>query len=262
MFSSKRRAANKPQTSWTDADKDFTLKGFIMRNVILIFSLLLLFCSGSQAQIGLGGFNAVMTVPSAQLQRDGDIALGIGYVPKPYGYAGEGYNTLAYFANVGFLPFMEIGLRATRALHYVLPSIGDRMVMVRLRLQKEAPRRPALVIGMHDPFRAAEPGSAGHFNALYAVATKTVFSRRHFNLDATVGYGVDWFKKAQFHQFNGLFGGMSVGYRKAFFIKSEYDAIRFNIGCGVELGKFLAANFVLIDARKAAFGVNLKKSLL
>jgi hypothetical protein len=233
-----------------------------MRNIILLIMLLLFSHNGSRAQIGLGGFNAVMTVPSAQLQRDGDIAFGIGYVPKPYGYAGEGYNTLAYFANVGFLPFMEIGLRATRALHYVLPSIGDRMVIVRLRLLKEAPHRPAIVIGMHDPYRAATDGDGGHFNAMYTVATKTVFPRRHFNLDATVGYGVDWFKKAQFNQFNGLFGGVSIGYRKAFFIKSEYDAIRFNIGGGVELAKFITANFVLIDGKKMAFGANFRKNLL
>lgn len=234
-----------------------------MRKIILIFTLLLFAApSSSRAQIGLGGFHSVMTVPSAQLQRDGDITFGIGYVPDPYGYVGEGYNTLAYFANVGFLPFMEIGLRATRALDYVLPSIGDRMLIVRLRLLKEAPHRPAIVIGMHDPYRAASPGEAGHFNALYAVASKTVFAAKRFTLDATVGYGTDWFKEAYFHEFDGLFGGASLGYRRLIFLKGEYDAIRFNIGGGLELGKFLAANVVWIDAKKAAFGINLKKSLL
>lgn len=233
-----------------------------MRKIILIFTLLLLAApSPSRAQIGLGGFHSIMTVPSAQLQRDGDITFGIGYVPKPYGYAGEDYNTLAYFANVGFLPFLEIGLRATRALHY-LPSIGDRMLIVRLRLLKEAPHRPAIVIGMHDPYRAATSGDGGNFNALYVVATKTVFAADRFTLDATTGYGVDWFKKAQFHQFDGLFGGASLGYRRLLFLKGEYDAIRFNLGAGVELGKFLAANVVWIDVKKAAFGINLKKSLL
>jgi hypothetical protein len=76
-----------------------------------------------------------------------------------------------------------------------------------------------------------------------------------------MGYGVDWFK-AYFNEFNGLFGGVSLGYRRCLFIKSEYDAIRFNIGCGVELAKLITANFVLIDGKKMAFGANFKKSLL
>ncbi len=233
-----------------------------MRNIILIFTLLLLSPNGSKAQIGLGGFNAVMTVPTARLQPDGYVALGVGYIPKPYGgFVGLDHNNLAYFANVGFLPFLEVGLRSTVALNYELPSIGDRMAIVRLRLLSESHNRPAVLIGMHDPFRAAAPGLSGHFNALYAVATKNFLGPNHLNVDVTMGHGVDWFK-AYFNEFNGLFGGVSIGYRKVFFIKSEYDAIRFNIGCGVELGKFLAANFVLIDARKAAFGVTLKKSLL
>jgi len=76
-----------------------------------------------------------------------------------------------------------------------------------------------------------------------------------------MGYGVDWFK-AYFNEFNGLFGGVSIGYRRCLFIKSEYDAIRFNIGFGVELGKLLSANVVLINGNKAAFGANFRKNLL
>jgi len=69
-------------------------------------------------------------------------------------------------------------------------------------------------------------------------------------------------KTAFSYEFDGLWGGVSIGYRRCLFIKSEYDAMRFNIGFGVELGKFLSANLVLIDGKKMAFGANLKRSLL
>ncbi len=225
---------------------------------ILTSTLFLLVCNNSKAQIGLGGFNAVMTVPTAHTLQDGRVAVGFGFIPKPYTvYGGPDYDNFAYFAAVGFLPGVEISLRATRALDYYLPSIGDRMASVRLRVVPETRWLPALAIGVHDVI--AIQGEEGWFNALYAVATKDVHAFKFFSFGATAGYGVDWIK-ARAHEFNGLFGGLSFGIGGLLFVKGEYDTQRYNFGFGVSAKSLLSANLTFIDGRRehAAFGATLQ----
>ncbi len=221
--------------------------------------MLLLFHHDSAAQIGPGGFGAVMTVPTARVQQDGQLAIGFGYIPKPFAlYSGPSYDNLAYFATLGFLPFLEVSLRGTHALKDSLNDIGDRMASARVQLFTENHGRPAVVVGLHDLI--AIQGRKGYFTALYAVATKGLPMSRHLNAETTVGYGVDWIE-ARSHEFAGLFGGISLGYRRHLFIKGEYDTKRFNVGLGFEVKGILTANFVLLEGNKLAFGANLQKRL-
>src|SRR5262245_4782666 len=71
---------------------------------------LLLSPNFSDAQIGLGGFSAVMTTPTARFLPDGHLAFGFGYIPAPYAIyeRPQGLDNLAYFATIGFLPFVEV----------------------------------------------------------------------------------------------------------------------------------------------------------
>jgi hypothetical protein len=82
----------------------------------------------------------------------------------------------------------------------------------------------------------------------------------HLSVETTLGYGVDWIE-ARSHEFAGLFGGISLGYRRHVFIKGEYDAKRFNAGMGFEVKGIFTVNFVLLDGQKLAFGANLQKRL-
>lgn len=215
------------------------------------------------AQIGLGGFNAIMTAPTAHVMPDGYAALGFGFIPSPYTlYEGPEHDNLAYFASIGFLPFLEISIRATLSMDTDHPSIGDRLLSVRARLFKETNRLPAIAAGLHDIAGLLDraEGTNNYFTALYLVATKTRRLSEHFSLDTTLGYGVDWIP-APSHEFDDLFGGASLGFRDILFLKGEYDARRFNVGLGVKLRESITANLVLLDGNKVAYGANIRTRL-
>lgn len=225
----------------------------------------LLFCSYrlAEAQIGLGGFSGVMTIPTARMLQDKYIVLGFGYMPKPYAlYEGAEHDNLTYFAVFGFLPFAEISLRATRSSESRHPSIGDRVANIRLQILAETPGGPAVTIGLHDVIALLErdDGPNNWFTASYIVATKKTALSKRLAMDTTLGYGVDWITAIS-HEFDNLFGGVSLGVNELLFLKAEYDAKKFNYGVGCNLDKFLNANLVFMDGKKPAFGVNLRKRL-
>ncbi len=229
----------------------------------LIANLFFLAGHAGNAQVGLGGFNAVMTAPTARLLQDGYAAVGVGYIPRPYSlYEGPDHNNLAYFAALGFLPFLEVSIRATLSMDTDYPSIGDRMLSLRAQLLAETSRRPALAVGLHDVAGLLDraEGTNNYFTALYMVATKTRRLSSHFNLESTLGYGVDWIP-APSHEFDNLFGGISAGFREVLFLKVEHDAYRFNFGLGMKLREFVSANIVLMNGNKIAFGTNIKTRL-
>jgi len=236
-----------------------------MKKPGLLFTIALLALSirDGRTQVGLGGFNAVMTVPTARLVQDGYAAIGAGYIPRPYAlYEGPDHNNLAYFAAIGFLPFLELNIRATLSIDTDYPSIGDRMISVRAQLFKETRRWPALAIGLHDIAGLIDraEGPNNYFTALYMAATKTKNLSPQINLEATLGYGVDWIK-APSHEFDDLFGGVSVGFDQVLFIKAEHDTRRFNLGLGMNWGAFLSTNIVLMNGNKMAFGANITTRL-
>jgi hypothetical protein len=218
--------------------------------------MILLSQDDGRAQIGLGGVNAVMTVPTANIQQDGYLAVGFGYIPRPYAVlAGWCCDDLPYFATLGFLPFLEISLRATLSPNDDRTGIGDRMASVRVQFLREARYRPALVLGIHDAI--AIQGRKAWFQALYGVVTKTLSASKHLDIETTLGHGFDWLE-AYYHEFDGLFGGVSLGYRKLIFIKGEYDATKFNFGLGLQAKRLLTTNLVLLNGRTLAYGANLQ----
>ena len=229
------------------------------RSVLLGIVLVLLSTTMGNSQIGLGGVGAIMIAPTARILQDGHVVVGLGYIPKPYGiWLAPDHDNLPYFATIGFLPFLEISFRATKALERNTGSMGDRMVSVRLLVLEERQIRPAFTVGLHDAsaiFRRKE-----WFHSLYGVATKKVYFSKHFDIETTIGYGVDWISRRNY-EFDGPFGGVSIGYRNMFFIKSEYDTKKFNLGLGFDLIDFLSGNFVLIDQKKLGFGLNFRRCL-
>lgn len=236
-----------------------------MKPLRLFFLVTLLLFPGrdGQAQVGIGGFNAVLTAPTARTLPDGYAAIGVGFIPSPYAlFEAPGHDNLAYFATLGFLPFLEVSIRATLSMDTDSPSIGDRMLSVRAQLLKETDRRPAVAIGLHDIAGLIDrtEGTNNYFTALYLVATKTRRLSELANLEATMGYGVDWIT-APSHEFDNLFGGVSAGFRGILFIKGEYDAHRFNVGLGVKGGEFISANILLMNGNKLAYGANIRARL-
>lgn len=225
--------------------------------IFMFFQLLIVSNESTLAQVGLGGVDAVMTVPTAEILEAGYVVVGFGYIPKPHGiFLGPDHDNLPYFATFGFLPFLELSFRATKALNRNQGSIGDRMASVRIQFVRETTNRPAVAIGIHDV--SALVRRKEWFHSLYGVATKSI-NLSYFSIKTTVGYGVDWFT-ARRYEFNGIFGGVSLGFRDFFFIKAEYNDL-LNVGLGADLFNFLAVNLIFFDGKDIGVGANLKKRL-
>ena len=196
---------------------------------ILLYCLtsILIFQYGLGSAQSLSGTTGLISIPTAQVQQDADFSFGVNFLNKRHlSYFGGQEHTNAYFVTIGYLPFLEIGLRYTRALHPGPASVGDRMVSVRLKLMSEKSLAPSLVVGAHDFFSTV----GAHFNALYLVASKTLPGQFASGTTALhLGYGVDW-KDARNHQFVGLFGGVSWSPGRFVDLMLEYDSERVNGG--------------------------------
>jgi hypothetical protein len=188
--------------------------------------------STSVAAQALPGTSGLVSVPTAAITADGDLTAGVNLVaPHYHEYYGSTFEenvAQVRFATIGFLPFVEVGLRLTHMNGGVPQGIGDRMVSVRVRLVKEGERLPAVAVGAHDIV------GTRLFHATYVVATKTIGTPAGA-AGVTVGYGHDLLGlRAKGRQFDGVFGGVSLAPRSWITLLAEYDGERPN--AGVRLG--------------------------
>jgi len=202
---------------------------FALRAVV--FALLALRHAPALSQ-GLAGTSGLVSAPTAILTRDGDVVMGLNLIaPHYHEYYGSKFDENAAqvrFVTIGFLPFVEVGLRLTYMTGGTPQGIGDRMASVRVRLFKEGEHLPALAVGAHDVV------GTRLYHSTYAVASKSVRTRAG-PATLTVGYGYDVLGlHVRGRQFDGLFGGASVTPHRWVTLLAEYDGERPN--AGVRLG--------------------------
>jgi len=191
----------------------------------------------------LTGTNGLVKSPTARFFEDKTIVFGASFIPpgyfkRTYGFqqgrvtGNAGLNT---FITLNFLPFAEIMFRYTHELNVKVTPISryfpDRMLSLRLKLLNEAKFKPNLVLGLHDiTGLLSVKGTNPNFTSSYIVASKSVLNR-NINLDLSVGYGFEQ-RGITPKEFNGLFGGVELGYNKLPQIKflMDYDAENLNIG--------------------------------
>ncbi len=177
----------------------------------------------------LTGPAGLVTVPTAAMPADGDVAVGLNLVDaRHHRYAGEdrvGRDALVQYASVGFLPFVEVGLRLTRVLGLSGQALGDRFVSVRVRLLEERAHVPAVVVGVHDLL------GTRIFHAEYVAASKTLAAGPLGDAGLHLGYGGDWLSlPSDGRQFVGVFGGVSLAPHPGVKLLAEHDAERVNAG--------------------------------
>lgn len=180
----------------------------------------------------LPGTSGLVSIPTAAITADGDMAAGVNVIaPHYHEYYGGRFDAKAaqvQFVTVGFLPFAEVGLRLTRIMDGPPQGIGDRMVSVRVRLLKEGEYLPAVAIGAHDVL------GTRLYHATYAVASKSAATPAG-RAGVTVGYGRDVLRlRYKGRQFDGVFGGVSLAPHHWVTLMAEYDGERPN--AGVRLG--------------------------
>jgi hypothetical protein len=175
----------------------------------------------------LTGITGLVTVPTAAMPPDGSATVGVHWVDPRYHRSPYGDNTAVYeFADIAFLPFVEVGLRLTRVLDTPGQALGDRMISVRLRVLEEGARTPAVVVGAHDLV------GTRIYHTTYVAASREIDG---VPLAGTVGlhagYGGQWLGiRAKGEQFQGFFGGISVSPRPWISLLAEHDAERVNAG--------------------------------
>lgn len=223
--------------------------------------LLLIYASLSVAQ-STSGSTGLLNIPSADMQQDGIFMAGGNYLPEAFSLNAFPYNTVNYYFNVTFLPFVEINYRLTLIkTERSKAKYGeqDRSFGVRLRLFKEKKYIPAIVIGGNDIYSQESGKGNQFFSSLYGVGTKTFQAKGHI-FKVTAGIGFNAFSR---NQLEGFFGGIT--YSPAFLQKlslmADYDTNAVNLGASALFFKRLYLNVFLNDFNNIVGGLALKLPL-
>lgn len=211
----------------------------------------------------LTGMSGGLTIPTAEILKDGEICMGINLLPKvvlnDYGFS---HTSITPYISLGFLPFAEFSLRSTYPIDGVeYAAVGDRMPSIRLKIRSDNNLWPAVAIGVHDFLTVFGGNKAIYFNSVYLVFSKKTYLIHPVSvLNATIGYGSD-FLKAGGHQFIGIFGGIeaTISFAKNYFDMSlitEYDGKKFNAGSRIKLLNHVNILFGLFDLKYASGGLS------
>lgn len=206
--------------------------------LIILFCIIFPVSGKAQSTVGTSG---LISIPTAEILRDGEIAFGINYIDKKYvQYLDGKYSTSNYFATMGFLPFLEVGLKVTRYIDFPGgQALGDRGLSIRAKLLNENKFIPSVVIGGHDFLETRDEGTNKLSNSLYIACSKHFVIKSKNNIAGIhLGYGTDWIK-AYANHFVGLFGGISFEHKKFIRGMIEYDSERFNCGAEITLFKHI-----------------------
>jgi len=184
-----------------------------------------------------GRFN----IPSANMPKDKTFSFGANVLSPNITPDKWNYTTGNYFANICFLPFMEVAFRQTLFKTDGKFKEQDRSFVLRLRILKEKKNRPALVIGSNDVLtqyfgvlrtKDEDKNKTRHLGTLYAVCTKN-FNTQFGKLQTDLGYGV---KSEQAKELVGFFGSITYTPLQCKWINIgiEYDTKRINTGIEIE----------------------------
>jgi len=208
------------------------------RKIASLIVLALVSTTVAASAQALTGTTGLVSIPTAAMPADGALTLGVNVVNRRYhGFENPGYDrheALVEYASIGFLPFVEIGLRLTRMTGVPHQALGDRMVSLRLRAMTEGAYRPAVVVGAHDL------GGTRRFHTIYAVASKSVATVPRVGVVGLhLGYGGDPLSlRRRAKGLNGTFGGVSVAPTRWVSLMADYDTEYVNAGARLKVWRF------------------------
>lgn len=226
-----------------------------MRTKLIVFFLLILFFT-AHAQ-NLEGLSGLFFIPTAELQNDGTVSLGVNYLDKELvSFSGFKDNAFTPFVTLTYLPFAEFSFRITRLIKTEITTqgIGDRTISARIRIIEEEKYLPSVLIGFHDLLAVFGGESAIHNNALYLTASKHIKFDSSINfIGLHIGYGTDAVK-ANTHNFAGLFGGINFKIFDMLELIGEYDSERFNGAVRLSLFRHISLLGGLMDFKNFSGG--------
>jgi exopolysaccharide biosynthesis protein YbjH len=213
--------------------------------------------------VSLTGMTGIINTPWCGVMPDGDVEIGYNTISKEAAYDHRGlHRNDAYYAAIGFLPHLEVGLRWTvipglKAFEPIAPDSkltdADRMVSGRIEVLPPRPGRPGLALGIEDAT------GTRRFHSEYAVAG---MESPTWPLHARVSLGYAFTAlTATRYTLDGAFGAITVRPWRASEVALEHDSEKVNalLGYGVGLGFQVRA--ALLDLRHAAAGIGWSHSL-
>ena len=215
----------------------------------------------AEARMGnasLLGTTGLLNIPTADVTPDGSFRIGYNYIDPEWAYVerDSGSNEIIFFT-VGFLPRLEVSIRATvfTETNFLIQgqrSAADRAFSARVRVLDEGVL-PAIALGIDD----ARGTKRTH--ALYAVATKRVFGiGQTLDISATGGFGSKAIEAAHYI-LDGGFGGLECQFWERLTFGLEYDTEKWNTGARVAVLPGVVVQAVLLDMEGLSGGINWTK---
>jgi len=227
---------------------------FSICSILIIVAVV--FPQTSSAAMSLTGSTGLVNIPTAYIIPDGKIAFGSGYTDKEYSLRGPKYAQVAYYATVGYLPFLEVSLIvATFPGCMDLGNYGtdkDRVSNAKLRALNESRYTPSILFGLNDFI-----GSAKHFNSEYVVISKSLHPSIVDSLGIHLGYAANLIKKATHYSMSGMFGGVEIHLCKFLAVMGEYDTKKYNAGLRITpFGDKISIDIDALDMRRVSGGAS------
>jgi len=122
-----------------------------------------------------------------------------------------------------------------------------------VQLLEETEKRPALALGVQDPF-----ANLAYFNINYLVASKT-YKIDGASIITSMGYGRSW-EETQGDYLQGLFGSVQATW-KNIIGNIEYDTNNLNVGIGYQFKNCIFLNIAFIDKKYFSGNFTFRHSL-
>jgi hypothetical protein len=241
----------------------------------IVATIVLLLCIQHLHAQYTDGMTGLLHAPSAEMQRDGTVLIGGGFLNRELTPSNWNYNTYNYYINVTFFSYFEIGYICTlskgtkRGALPVAWREQDRHFAFRIRVLKEGQfwkHMPAVVLGASDPFTTFQkdvmPGATGngHFNKYYIAATK------HFNIQGGVlGMHLSYlYNVRKYDKLNGIGAGITYDLAavKGLRLLAEYDSKDFYLGAHYDVFRYLKLQAMLENGQYFSGGLTFVLPLL
>lgn len=227
------------------------------------------------AQVNVLGKPGYIMTPNAQWEKENELALSFSFVPQAYAinnFTGAYHTENIYGVGVGLTDFMEVYLNITRVQEragYI--GIGDRHLGFRFRLLAEENYGVSAVLVVSAPL-----GTNQFINHDALIIEKSAELSSTFRLRATLGYALPVIfaiptnagnrslsllvkskEEANIRYLSGVFGGLSLDWKKRAGLTVEHDGHTLNAGIFVRPLPWMQIQGHTFEARELGFSLSL-----